>query len=680
MDPRATVDFETRSACPLRKTGSWRYSLDKTTEILCLCYRLPFWDAGVVGLWSPEVPSIDLPANQDADTLFELFDWIETGGLVEAHNAFFERGIWQNVFVPLGAPPILPSQWRCSAAKAAALSLPRSLDGAVEALALPIKKDLEGGKVMKKLTKPRKPRKKERETWAKTHGDTPHPIVYWESPELFNTLFAYCQQDVLAEEALSEHIPDLPNSEVEVYLLDQIINERGFLIDQEAVSTALTLIAAETTALNTELQTLTNGKVKKATQRAQMLKWFAGEGLDLDNTQKETIALALDRQALAPTARRGLEIVRELGRSSTAKYEKMALWMCPDDRVRGGMLYHGASTGRWSGAGVQPHNFPKGKLKHWDMEDAWAILNTGDRELIISLYGGVMEPLSQGLRGAITASQGKRLFVADYAAIEARVLLWLAREIGALQVFREGGDIYCDMATDIYGYYVLPNPEKPPPERMLGKVAILGLGYQMGASKFVATAATYGITITEQFAKQVVDAYRGKFTRVVDLWRDQQEAAIEAVESRQMVECLPSTTWHVEGMFLYCTLPSGRRLAYPEPEVRLRTMPWGAKMWGLTFMGVDALSRKWKRQVTYGGMLVENIVQAVARDVMAEALLRVEASEVYTPILSVHDEIVAEADERGDIREFERLVAECPEWADGCPIAVEGFTAFRYRK
>lgn len=352
--PKATIDAETRSTCSLRNSGSWRYSLDPSTEVLCFAYRLPYWVPGRTALWTPESTEIE--------SLAELFDWVVERGLVEAHNAWFERGIWANIMVPLFDWPAVPEpSWRCSMAKASAHALPRSLEDAADALGLAVVKDTAGEKVMKKLIKPRKPRKAEREAWAKLHGDEPHPVVYWESADLYTQLYAYCRQDVLAEEALSDRLADLSPAETEVYLLDQAINERGFQLDTAAISTAERLIRRESARLNGELLTLTGGVVAKATQRAQMLTWFASEGLHLPDTQKETIDAQLDSHHtnLSSRARRGLELVRTLGRSSTAKYKKMADWAGVDGRVRGGLLYHGASTGRWSGSGVQPHNFPK---------------------------------------------------------------------------------------------------------------------------------------------------------------------------------------------------------------------------------------------------------------------------------------------------------------------------------
>lgn len=674
---RATIDYETRSACNLKKHGTWRYSVDPTTEILCLVWRLPHWEAGRTALWHPSF--LDLPEHFEEDAIVELLAWIDEGGLIEAHNVFFEFCIWTNIQVGRYGWPTIPfEQWRCSAAKAASHSLPRNLEDAVTALKLPIHKDVEGAKVMKKMTKPRKSLKKERLQWAKD-GVTPPKLLWHETRELFDRLVAYCRLDVLAEEGVSHALPDLNEQETQVFLMDLRMNVKGFQLDKDAVKVAHRLIFREGVLLNQELSKLTKGQVKKATQRTKMLAWFNQEGLPLDDTQKETIdeLLASDLD-FTPTVRRGLELVRELGRSSTAKYKAMRDWMARDGRVRGGLLYHGASTGRWSGKGVQPHNFPKGTFKDVNMDALWDTLIEGHRPTIQDKYKGVLEALSNALRGAITARKGRQLYVADYASIEARVLLWLANELEALDVFRRGEDIYCVMASSIYGYPC--NKNDHPTERGMGKVAVLGLGYQMGASKFVESCAGYGITITEEFAKEVVDAYRTKFWRVKAMWALQEQAAIRAVETRKTAFC-GHVKWFVSGRFLYCQLPSGRRLAYPYPQIQAKTLPWGTTVASLTFMGVDSYSHKWKRLTTYGGMIVENIVQAVARDLMAEAMLRAHDHGTYDVILSVHDELVSEADEdAGDVKEFETLMAASPKWASGCPVEAAGWRGFRYRK
>lgn len=419
-----------------------------------------------------------------------------------------------------------------------------------------------------------------------------------------------------------------------------------------------------------------------------MHDWFLDQWVVIEDTKAGTVDEALKRDDIPSKVRRGLELLQSLSRSSTAKFEAMRNWAGPDGRVRGGLLYHGASTGRWSGAGVQPHNFPRGTVK--DIDGAWRVLKTRNRAAIEAYVpdpkkgkpvGDTLKLLSQAIRGAIVASPGKHLFVADYASIEARVLLWAAQDEDGLDMFRNDVDMYCDMASAIYGRQIIPNEDNQPVERALGKIAVLGLGYQMGAAKFFATCIAAGIVITEELAQEVVRVYREKYWRVKKLWYDQETAAGEATYDKdgEVYECFPCKWWK-DGGYLYCELPSGRRLAYPDPKVKVLDTPWGKKN-TLTYMGTNATTRQWHRQSVYGGLLVENIVQAISRDIMAEAMLRCEESKVYAPILSVHDELIAEAHkDHGNIREFVALVGQCPTWAPGCPVKAAGWAGPRYRK
>lgn len=730
--PRATLDFETRSQVDLRKHGTWRYATSPTTEIMVAAFRLPHWTTGRTEIWHPEYPELGLPhQGGNFDALMEFFDWITSGGLVEAHNAWFERNIWRHISMPrYGWPEIALTQWRCSAAQAAAVSLPRGLDDALAAMQLALRKDASGAKVMMKMTKPRKPRKAEREAWAEQFGDMPMGVLYHENRHLLDQLFDYVRQDVLAEEGLSYVIPDLSPDELRMYWLDQELNDRGFQIDLEAVDAALYLLQEEAADLNAELLALTGGTVAKATQRKQLTEWLAGQGLALENTQAATLDELLDipdwrdddRTCNASdAAHRALQILRTLGRSSTSKYEAMRKFAdLADGRVRGGLLYHGATTGRWTGAGVQPHNFPKGVLKgpkdapktealdafNVDVEALWDDLKLLDRPAIRAKYdASVLACLSHGLRSAIVAAPGHELFVADYASIEARVVLWLAGDEEALEVFRSGKDIYLYTAESIYKR---PLTKADVAERQMGKQAVLGLGFQMGAPKFVDTVAKYGISIVEDnwcdicgeaakshkranhvfacaepadiTAVAVVEAYREKYWRTKQLWGDQEAAAIAAVQTRRETEA-GRITWFVERPFLYAELPSGRRLAYPFPQVSLQDTSWGSEKLTLSFMTVNPKTRQWVRQKTYGGMLVENITQAVARDLIASALARLSHTPIYKPVLSVHDEAIAEAViGTGSVKEFEQLVAELPEWADSLPVAAEAWKGPRYRK
>lgn len=726
LTPRATIDFETRSECDLKESGSWRYSLDPTTEILCLSWRLPHWPSSFATLWHPEFPHLGIrDAFEEDENLAqyasELWDWIAAGGLVEAHNAWFERGIWTNILAPrFGWPLIDHRQWRCSAAKGATHALPRALGDVADALMLAVRKDEEGHALMKKLAVPRKPKKSDHLAWRVQHdagpcpqckgkktykrkpcdrcgatGQLTHPVesvpplptLWHESREEFERLFAYCKVDVLAEESVSSALPDLSPAETDLYLLDQRMNERGFQLDEDAVDAALVLIEKETVRLNKQLMTITGGRVERATQRARLVAWLAERGVVLENTQAQTITDTLASATLTdPIARFALKLLQELGRSSTSKYQRMLDWKCADGRVRGGLLYHGAATGRWSGAGVQPHNFVRGTLKV-SQDKLWSWLKTGDPDAIRLLkddrghpVGSVMLALANGLRGAICAPPGCVIYVADYAAIEARVLLWLADD-PHVEIFHRNEDIYLDMAGQIYKHPC--NKQDHPQERQLGKATILGCGYGMGPEKFVSAAATYGVTIDDEFSRDVVYTYRRTYADVVTLWYAQEEAAIAAVMAHgKPVEC-GKVTWYVERgarRFLYAELPSGRRLAYAYPQVQGGMTRRGWKN-QLTFKSVSATTHQWQRQRTYGGMIVENLVQAIARDIMADAMLRCEETGIYRPVLSVHDELISEADEgAGDLKEYEGLLATPPVWAPDCPIAAEGWVGTRYRK
>ncbi|ATS92189.1 DNA polymerase [Stenotrophomonas phage DLP4] len=713
--PKATIDFETRSVCSIKDCGSWRYSLDPTTEVMCLAFRLPHWEEGRTALWHPAFPQFDVE-EADCPELAELFEWIREGRLVEAHNAWFERGIWTNVCVPrLNWPAIGHEQWRCSAAKAAAYSLPRKLADLAPALALKVEKDTEGAKVMKKMAKPRKPLKRDVVAWIDDNGSLALPAkkykielypnedgtynavayhpdpdveeevfrlpVFWnESAELLARLCSYCRIDVLAEEAVSHRLRDLSPKETEMYLMDQAINQRGFQLDREGIEAALEIVDGIFTELNKELVEITGGRVQKATQRARMIEWFNDNGLPIENTQGGTIDSWLRREDIAPKLRRALELVRALGRSSTAKFIAAQNWADPETwRIHGGLLYHGAGTGRWSGSGVQPHNFPRGNIKN--MELAWEIIKSRDLGMMEMLYGDAMELLSYALRGMIVPTPGRRLMVADYAAIEARVVLWLAGDDEALEVFRRNECIYMAMATEIYGRHIY-DKEAQADERQMGKQAVLGLGYQMGAKKFRATLAEkYGIFIEEEFAQKIVDAYRAKFWRVKKMWWDQEAAAIAAVRTPGRIVKCGRVQWCCFDGFLHCKLPSGRLLGYCDPRIVMKPTPWGEKKPALTYMGVDPYTKKWRRQDTYGGMLVENITQASARDLMADAMLRCHKEGLYDVILSVHDELIAECDmDAGDVKDFEATMAYTLDWADGCPVKAEGWTGMRYRK
>jgi len=731
-EDKATIDFETRSACDLLKQGGWVYSEHESTEAMCLAYKLP---GQVTKLWHMAHPQHMIFESPPPE---ELFDWIAQGGLVEAHNAFFERAIWANVMHKRHGWPAMPHlQWRCSAAKASTFALPRALDGAGAALGLPVEKDQEGRRIMLKLSKPRKPRKAERAEMA-AQGINPDEVILWhEDEEDLEKLWSYCMTDVDAEHELSLSLRDLTPFELELWQMDQEMNERGVHCDVRMAREALRLAKAQSYKLNAELSDLTAGEVKTASSRMAFVDWVNRQDVPLPDTQGPTLEEFAAKEDVPDTVRAALKIVKDVNRTSIRKYDAMLKRAASDDTLKDTMMYHGASTGRWAGKGVQPHNFPRGTIKDIakDIDTACEAIRTGDRTWIELLYGGgsVLEVLSCALRGALTARQGKELVVADYSAIEARVVFWLAGAEQALDVFRKGEDIYCDMASGIYGYAVNKAMAE---ERQMGKQSILGLGFGMGFLTFLLTCRKYDIVFSPEQARKIVgsawkevqdrvvayfhgkddlerkgvgvtrkkrlikegldydevlhelvlmqfivDRYRSRYPEVAQMWKDLEQGALMATQNRGRVVKTGKIEWKLTGRFLHAKLPSGRLLSYCDPKVVKKKTPWGAEGQELTFMGVDPYSKKWTRLGTYGGMLCENVVQATARDLMAAAMLRVHKHPIYDMVMSVHDELVAEADlGAGDVGEFEELISMTPPWAQGCPVTAEGWKGLRYRK
>lgn len=523
-EPRATIDFEGRSAADI-KSGAWIYSKHPTTEVLCLAYKLPGWKKPK--LYHCAHPDLGIEASPLPK---ELFQWIQLGGLVEAHNAEFEMCIWENVCLAMGWPAIKPEQWRCSAAKASALALPRALDDLCAALGLPaeLKKDKRGKDLIRKYCKPKKLTKDEKLLWGSD------AVIFNEDAEGLAELWAYCIQDVVAEEAASEDTADLPPDELRLWQITVAMNMRGVMIDRELCEAALALAGKAKAKLNADLDELTGGAVDSGTKRAEVKKWLeANEGFTLEDTKGKTLEWYVERKRdldgrpISPRALRILEIVKEVNRTSTNKYKRMLQCVDPtDDRIRGNLVYCGAErTGRFSGKGVQLQNLPKGRFtapkpkkpgenatpEQWAeykrrmsrvMDDAVEAVKTRDLAWCEMYYGDVMNLIASCLRGVVIAPPGRDLLVADYASIEARCILWLAGAITALDVFKGGGDIYCDMASGIYGRTVTKDNARVisssgATERDFGKVAILGLGYGMGWVKFLLTLRTYNIRLTK---------------------------------------------------------------------------------------------------------------------------------------------------------------------------------------
>lgn len=656
------MDYETYSEADLKAVGAFEYSMHPSTEVLCLAFRIgtkkSLQFTNTHG-WAPE------HTNSSITGLLNAFE--DPSIILVAHNALFEQVITRNVLARMlhtqarYLKNIPPERWVCTASLASALALPRNLEGAGAALKLKVQKNMDGHRLMLKWAQPKKP----------TMLD---PLSRHVDPGEFEQLINYCKQDVDTEVELFLRVPMLTAKERKVWCLDQAINLRGFQVDRPLVKTVLSMIAEETKELDRETFQITQGAIVSTNQRARVLDWFESKGYYLANLQMGTVVEAL-KEKWGGAPQRLLEIRQAMAKTSTAKYIAFEQRSRHDSRLRDILVYHTASTGRWGGTGVQPQNFPRGTVKNTTL--AAEVLAGGDLEEIRMLYKDPMNVFSSCLRSMIVAPPGKTLDVADYAAIEARVLFWVARHEAGLEAFREGRDLYKEMARDVYRVSL----EKVDyAKRWLGKTLVLGAGFGLGWKRFLAHCQKEGQAITDDLAQEAIKAYRTTHKPVTILWKNLERAAIVAVENPGKKFTINRTSWHVRNGFLWCGLPSGRRLAYPSPTVIYETI-FGVNRPVLYYWGVDALTKKWSRQKSWGGVLTENVVQAIARDIMAEAMLRIDATDTWQIVLCVHDELIAERDTRdGDINLFCGLMEELPDWADGLPVKVEGWGSTRYKK
>ena len=637
-----SIDFETRSIIDLKKTGVYPYAQHPTTDVWCMAYAK---DDGDVQVWQPGQPIPEVILNGASSQQFR------------AHNAQFERIIWREIMVKrYGFPPITMQQWHCTAAECRAMGLPGSLDGASKALGLVHQKDAIGQRLMLRMAKPR----------AIQEDGT---LVWWNVPSRIATLVEYCKQDVVVERAIAAKVQRLTDAERAVYLLDQKINDRGVQIDTRLVEAGIEVIEIANQKANAEISELTDGAVSGITKNADLSAW-----LGVDSVAKANVRELLG-QDLEPKVRRVLELRQEASKSSVAKLAAFMECRCNDSRVRGLLLYHGAATGRWSGRLVQPQNFPRGDFKHTVIADAIQLVLKKDYEGIDALYGSAHGLIASMLRACFIAKPDHVFFSADYAAIEARVLAWLANEQDVLDVFRSGQDIYCHAATGIYGRTITPADKN---ERQIGKVAVLALGYQGGVKAFQSMATMYNLEIADEKADEIKNAWRKANARIVSWWAALENAAMDAVNNGAGVA--PGVMFGVEDGWMWCQLPSGRRLWYANPRLVERETPWGALRMSVKCDGVNSVTKKFEPFDLYGGLLAENIVQAVSRDLMASAMLRLEDAG-YPIVMTVHDEVVAESSaEKGSLAEFTAILCKLPSWAKGLPLTADGWSGQRYRK
>lgn len=605
--------------------------------------------------------------------------------------------MWRSILTPKYgfAEPAL-EQWACVMARAYALSLPGDLAGASAAVGLDAQKDGPGQRLMLQMCRPR----------------TEKPLVWWDQPDKVERLVVYCKQDVIVEQQLDKRLLMLADQERDVFYLDQRINDRGVKIDRSLCNAAIKVVATTQERLDQEMKELTKGQVTRCSNVNELLVFLRTQGVETDSIAKPALLELLDGD-LPDRARRALELRQEAAKTSTAKIKQMLNRSERDGFMRGNLQYHGAGTGRWAARGAQLQNLPR--PSQTVDETMLRLLARGDQAAIDMFYGKPLKVVSDCIRSLIVAPDGHEIYAADFASIEARGVAWVAGQQDVLDIFATGADIYCHAATGIYGRPI--NKKDHPDERQVGKVAVLALGYQGGVGAFAKMAKTYNLNLDklapavwesaplERFEKaeraytkrangfglsrqawmaveMIKLGWREKNGRIVQVWRDLEDAAIGAVASPGKVTQLPNgkIKFRRAGSFLFCQLPSGRAIAYPYPRLVEKETPWGSKVPGIVYKGVDSLTKKWTDQQFYGGLSAENVTQGLCRDIMVEAMLRLE-KEGYSVVLTVHDEIVTYIKAGiGNLNRFNHILTIPPHWCADMPISGEAWSGLRYRK
>lgn len=670
------VDIETYSDVDIKTAGAYAYAESPAFEILLIAYKI---DDGPVEVIDMTKTSLSYGNQGNDASLLRLAqrDCLEVihpefcKGLLDkeyiktAYNANFERTCLA-AFLKM---PMPPEQWRCTAVHAATLGLPATLGAVGEALGLPEdkQKDKIGKSLIQYFCKPCKPTKA---NGGRTRNLPEH------APEKWAQFVEYNRQDVVTENAIREKLMIYPITEEEQRLweLDQQMNDRGVRLDMHLVENILGYDEKYQERLMCEAGEITS--LDNPNSLAQLKQWFSDRyGMKVKSITKDTIPDIMEELKEKPDAGpvlRMLEIRQELGKTSTKKYAAMKNAVCKDSYLRGILQFYGANrTGRWAGRIVQVHNLPQNKIP--DIDYARQLVSEGDFETLEMLFEGVPFVFSQLIRTAFIPSEGCRFCVADFSAIEARVIAWLAGEEWRLEVFRTHGKIYEASASQMF-HVPIENIKKGSKLRQQGKVAELALGYggAFGAIKAMDKAGC----IPDDEIPMLVANWRRASPNICKFWRDAEAAAKIAIRERRTVKLKNGISFSYINKILFIRLLSGRKLAYF--DARLEETPKGES---ITYAGVEQQTKRWGRLDTWGGKLVENIVQATARDCLAVTMTRV-SDMGYQIVMHVHDEIIVDA-LRADIHALDniiRVMAQEIPWAPGLPLKGDGYETDFYKK
>lgn len=662
-----SIDLETFSSVPIGKAGAQKYVSSDDFSILLFAYSLDGQPVQVIDIASGEV----IPSWLQA--AIKSPDYIK-----HAYNASFEWGCLSKYFGPLP-----PDQWRCTMLHGLYCGYPAGLEATGQALGLPEdKRKLNTGKALiRYFCVPCKP---SNSNGGRVRNLPRHDPVRW---ALFKE---YNSQDVVTEMEIEKRLSafPVPDSVQKQWETDLLINYRGVAVDMELVSAALTIGATEREDLIEEATRISG--LRNPNSVKQIMGWLndaaEDDGETVTNLTKETVAQMLSRDGNAPAVRRMLEIRQELGKTSTKKYDAITACECPDGRVRGLLQFYGANrTGRWAGRLVQVQNLPRTYIEPLGL--ARELVRGRKRDGLRAIYGSVNDTLSQLIRTAFVATPGNVLIDADFSAIEARVISWLANEEWRLEVFRTHGKIYEASASQMFGV-PLEKIKKGNPEytlRQRGKVAELALGYQGGVGAMRRMDTGHQLDdLSDDEVQDIVNRWRTTNGRIRSLWFEIDAAAQQVIHNGGTcrVRCLSFAREYdpVQGVCcMTITLPAGRKLYYIDPKL-------GQNRWGqpsITYMGINQTTKKWNRLETYGGKLTENVVQAIARDCLAQAIERLEAAG-FPIVFHVHDEVVIDmkpwADAKTMLDRVCSIMREPIPWAPGLPLNADGWVGSFFRK
>ena len=657
------IDIETYSEVDIKTCGLYRYATDSSFEILLIAWATD--DGSGFG----ETQCCDLTSGDPFPT--ELLEAFQSGTVrLIAHNASFERVCFsvhlQRNFPGQYLQPgafLSPDNWLCTMVMAGSLTLPLALKDVGEVLKTAQQKDKEGERLIKLFSMPCKPTKS---NGYRTRNLPQHYPADWAKFK------GYCIQDVNTEIDIYKRLKrfPMPDREWHHYRVNERVNDRGVKIDTELVQQAIACDLMLSDAMTKKAYELTG--LENPNSVSQLKSWLDERGIPMDSLGKKDVAQMigeLDRNGVDEEAMDMLKLRLQMAKSSVKKYQAAERCVCPDGRARGLFQFYGASrTGRYSGRNIQLQNLPQNHIS--TLEQARDLVKLGCFDMVESIYGNTPDVLSQLIRTMLVPKEGCEFIVADFSAIEARVLAWEAEEQWVLDSFENGEDLYCATASQMFHVPVVKhgvNGEL----RQKGKIATLACGYG-GSSGALISMGALQMGLKEEELPEIIDSWREANPKIVQYWWDVEKAAMTAYKTGERSE-IGKIAFEFWSGTLWMVLPSGRRLAYIKP----RTQPNRFGRMSLTYEGVGQ-NHKWSRQETYSGRLVENATQAIARDILAEAMARMEDYGLSI-VGHVHDEVIIEAPiGKYTVDEVCKLMAVKPDWCEGLPLSAAGYLAPSY--